>query len=123
MVEQSVGLKDLKFEIDPGVSEREMQPVMDAHGRIAGFLTWDKAHPMLQAMQRLMPFIAGIAIVLVGFAGFSLWQLAPRAARTGGERGAGARAPPTRTSSPACPITPRRSNCSTSRWPSAPATT
>ena len=38
-----------------------------------------------------------------------------RAARTGGERGAGARAPPMKTSSPACPTTPRRSNCSTSR--------
>jgi diguanylate cyclase (GGDEF)-like protein len=75
MVEQSVGLKGLKFEIDPGPSEREMQPVMDAQGRIAGFLTWEKAHPMLQAMQRLMPSIGGIAIVLVGFAGFSLRQL------------------------------------------------
>ena len=75
MVEQSVGLEGLKFEIDPGASEREMQPVMDAQGRIAGFLTWEKAHPMLRAMQRLMPFIAAIAIVLVGFAGISLAQL------------------------------------------------
>jgi diguanylate cyclase (GGDEF)-like protein len=75
MVEQSVGLKDLKFETDPGASEREMQPVMDAQGRIAGFLTWEKAYPMMQAMQQLMPFIGGIAIVLVGFAGFSLHQL------------------------------------------------
>jgi diguanylate cyclase (GGDEF)-like protein len=76
MLEQSVGLKDLKFEIDPGVSERELQPVMDAQGRIAGFLTWEKAHPMLQAMERLMPLIVAIAVVLVGFAGFSLRQLA-----------------------------------------------
>ena len=75
MVEQSVGLKGLKFEVNPGVSEREMQPVMDAQGRIAGFLTWEKAHPMVQAMERLMPFIAGVAFVLVGFAGFSLAQL------------------------------------------------
>ena len=76
MLEQSVGLKDLKFEIDPGASERELQPVMDAQGRIAGFLTWEKARPMLQAMQRLMPLIVAIAVVLVGFAGFSLRQLA-----------------------------------------------
>ncbi len=75
MVEQSVGVNGLKFENDPPPSEREMQPVIDAQGRIAGFLTWDKAHPMLLAMQRLMPFIAAIAVVLVGFAGFSLWQL------------------------------------------------
>jgi diguanylate cyclase (GGDEF)-like protein len=76
MIEQSVGLTGLKFEIDPGLNERELQPVMDAQGRIAGFLTWQKAHPMLRAMQRLMPFIAAIAIVLVGFAGISLAQLA-----------------------------------------------
>ena len=76
MLEQSVGLKGLKFEIDPGASERELQPVMDGQGRIAGFLTWEKAHPMLQAMERLMPLIVAIAVVLVGFAGFSLRQLA-----------------------------------------------
>jgi diguanylate cyclase (GGDEF)-like protein len=76
MVEQSVGLEGLKFEIDPGLNERELQPVMDAQGRIAGFLTWQKAHPMLRTMQRLMPFIAAIAIMLVGFAGISLAQLA-----------------------------------------------
>ena len=75
VVEQSAGLKDLKFETDPAASEREMQPVMDAQGRIAGFLTWDKVHPMMLAMQRLLPLIVGIPLVLVGFAGFSLWQL------------------------------------------------
>ena len=80
MVEQSTGLNGLKFETEPTPSEREMQPVMDAHGRIAGFFTWDKAHPMTLAMNRLMPVIVGIAVVLVGFAGFSLSQLSARGA-------------------------------------------
>ncbi|HEY5379109.1 MAG TPA: bifunctional diguanylate cyclase/phosphodiesterase [Pseudolabrys sp.] len=75
MVEQSAGLKNLKFEIDPPPSEREMQPAMDEQGRIAGFFTWDKTHPMMQTMQQLMPYLAGIAVVLVGFARISLWQL------------------------------------------------
>jgi diguanylate cyclase (GGDEF)-like protein len=75
MVEQSVGLKDLKFETEPDLSEREMQPVIDANGRIAGFFTWEKSYPMAVAMNRLMPLAVGIAVVLVGFAGFSLWQL------------------------------------------------
>ncbi|MGH6726667.1 MAG: putative bifunctional diguanylate cyclase/phosphodiesterase [Pseudolabrys sp.] len=74
-VERSVGLKDLKFEGDPAASGREMQPVMDAQGRIAGFLTWQKVHPTTQAMQALLPLFAGFALVLVFFAGFSLWQL------------------------------------------------
>ncbi|MBI3702356.1 MAG: hypothetical protein HY244_00545, partial [Rhizobiales bacterium] len=75
MVEQSAGLKDLKFETEPTLGEREMQPVMDAHGRIAGFFTWQKTSPMVGVVGRLMPLIVGIAAVLVSFAGFSLWQL------------------------------------------------
>jgi diguanylate cyclase (GGDEF)-like protein len=75
MVEQSAGLKGLKFETEPVLDEREMQPVIDAHGRIAGFFTWEKSHPMTLAMNWLMPLIGGFVIALVGFAGFSLWQL------------------------------------------------
>jgi diguanylate cyclase (GGDEF)-like protein len=75
MVEQASGLKGLKFEFDPEAGAREMQPVMDPKGRIAGFFTWDKAYPMARAMNRLMPLIVGVAFVLVAFAGFSLWQL------------------------------------------------
>jgi diguanylate cyclase (GGDEF)-like protein len=75
MVEQSAGLSDLKFETEPTLSAREMQPVIDANGRIAGFFTWEKAYPMSQTMNRMIPFIAGIPALLVGFAGFSLLQL------------------------------------------------
>jgi diguanylate cyclase (GGDEF)-like protein len=75
IAEQSAGLKDLKFETDPAAGDREVQPVMDAQGRIAGFLTWTKTHPMMDAMEGLMPYVATIAIVLVGFAGISLTQL------------------------------------------------
>jgi len=75
IVAQSAGLKALKFETEPSAADREMQPVMDTQGRIAGFFTWERGHPMTEAMSRLMPLVAGIAIVLVGFAGFSLWQL------------------------------------------------
>jgi diguanylate cyclase (GGDEF)-like protein len=75
MVEQSARLQDLKFEIEPDPGHREMQPVLDGGGRIAGFFTWEKTRPMQTAMDRLMPFVGGAAISLVGFAGFSLWQL------------------------------------------------
>jgi len=77
IAEQSAGLKGLKFEVnpDPGAGDREMQPVMDAQGRIAGFLTWDKAHPMMDATRQLMPFVAAVAVVLVAFAAISLTQL------------------------------------------------
>jgi diguanylate cyclase (GGDEF)-like protein len=75
IAERSAGLKGLKFETDPVPGDREMQAVMDAQGRIAGFLTWDKTRPMMDAMQQLMPFVAAIAVVLVAFAAISLIQL------------------------------------------------
>jgi diguanylate cyclase (GGDEF)-like protein len=75
MVEQSTGLQHLKFEAEPEPNNREMQPVLDGQGRIAGFFTWEKTHPATGTMDRLMPLIAGIDILLIGFAGFSLWHL------------------------------------------------
>ncbi len=75
MVEQSTRLKALRFETDPAPGEREIQPVLDGQGRIAGFFTWERTAPMTGMMGRLIPLIAGIAVALVGFAVFSLHQL------------------------------------------------
>jgi len=75
MVEQTAGLKNLKFEANPVESDREMQPVLDVNGRIAGFFTWERTNPMVMAVGRMMPLIVGVAIFLMVFAGFSLWQL------------------------------------------------
>jgi diguanylate cyclase (GGDEF)-like protein len=69
------GVKNLKFERDPDAGDREVRPVVDADGRIAGFFTWDKSHPMVRVMGRLASFFAVVAVVLFGFAGLSLWQL------------------------------------------------
>lgn len=75
VAEQSAGVKSLKFEADPRPSDREMLAVMDSQGRIAGFLTWEKTHPMTDAMRQLMPLIVTIAILLLVFAAISLIQL------------------------------------------------
>jgi diguanylate cyclase (GGDEF)-like protein len=74
-VEGIAGVKNLKFKSAPDNSDQEAQPVMSADGRIIGFFTWDKAHPTLQAMKRLMPVAAAFSIVLIGFAILSLWQV------------------------------------------------
>ena len=75
MIEQSVGLKNLKFEADPVAGMREMQPVIDAQGRIVGFFTFELEHPMTQAMERLLPLLAGVVACLVAFASVSLSHL------------------------------------------------
>ena len=75
MIEQSAGLKGLKFETDPVSGVREMQPVINAQGRIIGFFTFDVEQPMTQTMGRLMPLLAGMIVCLVVFAGVSLLQL------------------------------------------------
>jgi diguanylate cyclase (GGDEF)-like protein len=75
LAEQISGVKNLKFERDPGAGDREVRPVVDADGRIAGFFTWDKSRLMVRVMGRLASFFAVVAVVLFGFAGLSLWQL------------------------------------------------
>ncbi len=75
MVEQSTSLKDLKFESEPSGDGREMQPVLDGQGRIAGFLTWQPDFPMTATVSRLLPVLAFGAFGLVVFAGYSLVQL------------------------------------------------
>ncbi|HEY6023636.1 MAG TPA: GGDEF domain-containing phosphodiesterase [Pseudolabrys sp.] len=75
IAEQIAGVKNLKFENGPVTIGREMQPVMNANGRIAGFLTWNEVAPAAQIMNRLTPFVAAVAVVLVGLAGLLLWQL------------------------------------------------
>ncbi|MFA6265833.1 MAG: GGDEF domain-containing phosphodiesterase [Pseudolabrys sp.] len=75
MVEQSARLKGLKFDTAPDDDGREMQPVVDADGRIAGFFTWEKTAPTAEAVNAMMPFIIALAVALVAFAGFSIWQL------------------------------------------------
>ncbi|HMA56960.1 MAG TPA: hypothetical protein VKP52_09615, partial [Pseudolabrys sp.] len=95
--------------------DRELQPVMDSAGRIAGFFTWDRSRPMAQVVGWFASFFAAIAVVLFGIAALSLWQL-KRSRR-------GKRKPPVRpmrTSLQGCLTTPRHWNYWTSLLPSAP---
>jgi diguanylate cyclase (GGDEF)-like protein len=75
MIAHSTGLQSLKFETDPVPGQREMQPVLDGNGRIAGFFTWDRSYPTTRAFRRAMPLLLAIVFTLVGFAVFSLLQL------------------------------------------------
>jgi len=69
-IEQTARIDGLTFETEPSSSGREMQPVLDAAGRIVGFFAWPRANPMATAVLGLMPSIAGCVAVLLALAGF-----------------------------------------------------
>lgn len=69
------GVKNLKFDVASAVIDREIQPAIDAGGRIVGFLSWDKPRPMAQMIGRLASVFAAVAAILFGFAALSIWQL------------------------------------------------
>jgi hypothetical protein len=97
VAEHVARVKNLKFERDPDLGDRELRPVIDAAGRIGGFFTWDRTNRMMRVMGRLASFFAVIAVVLFGFAALSLWQL-KRARRELTEREVQAARLPTKTS-------------------------
>ena len=71
MIERGVGIKDARFEVEP-LSGREAQPVVNAQGRILGFVTWLPDRPMTHVMDRIAPWLMGVAFGFVALAGFSL---------------------------------------------------
>ena len=75
VLERASGLKDLKFEIEPVGSAREVQSMLDAKGRIVGWFSWQPERPATAMMNRLLPFVASIGVGLIGFATLAMWQL------------------------------------------------
>ena len=74
VLERASGLRELRFEADP-VDGREVQPMLDAKGRIVGWFNWEPERPATATMNRLLPFAGAIVLGLVGFAALAMWQL------------------------------------------------
>jgi diguanylate cyclase (GGDEF)-like protein len=74
-MERTAGLKDLRFEPEPVAGDREIQSVLDRHGRIMGWFSWEADRSMSNALRQLQPLLALIGVCLVGFAGIALWQV------------------------------------------------
>jgi diguanylate cyclase (GGDEF)-like protein len=75
VLERASGLKELRFETEPASVEREMQPMLDGKGRIAGWFSWEPERPATAMMKRLLPLAGAIALGLVGFSALAIWQL------------------------------------------------
>jgi diguanylate cyclase (GGDEF)-like protein len=73
MIEQSAGLKDLRFDAEPSAGGA-IQPVVNGEGRIVGFLNWTPATPMADLVERFAPAMAGSAFALVVLSGIGFWQ-------------------------------------------------
>jgi diguanylate cyclase (GGDEF)-like protein len=74
-MERTAGLKDLRFESEPVEGPREIQSVLDRHGRIIGWFSWEADRSMSNALSQLQPLLALTGVFLVGFAGIALWQV------------------------------------------------
>jgi diguanylate cyclase (GGDEF)-like protein len=78
-LERTAGLKDLRFESEPETDQaaggRELQSVLDRHGRIVGWFSWRPDRSTSSALGRLQPLLALTGVLLVGFAGIALWQV------------------------------------------------
>ncbi|MEA2978392.1 MAG: hypothetical protein QOF09_215 [Alphaproteobacteria bacterium] len=74
-MERTAGLKDLRFESEPVAGDREIQSVLDRHGRIIGWFSWEPDRSMSNALSQLQPLLALTGAFLVGFAGIALWQV------------------------------------------------
>ena len=59
----------------PVEDNREVQSVLDAHGRILGWFSWEPQNAMSAALGELQPLAILTAILLVSFAGLALWQV------------------------------------------------
>lgn len=75
VLENSSGITGLKFQTEPSGTDDEQQPVLDAQGRIAGFLTWRNAQPMTDMVTKTIPAAAAVAVALLFFGAWTLRRL------------------------------------------------
>jgi diguanylate cyclase (GGDEF)-like protein len=75
MLETMSGVSDLAFEGKPPQADREVRALLDAKGRIVGWLSWKREHPMMDAVTRLTPLLTTVAACLICFAGLAIRQI------------------------------------------------
>jgi diguanylate cyclase (GGDEF)-like protein len=74
-MERTAGLKDLRFESEPALGDREVQSVLDGHGRIIGWFSWEPDRSMSNALGQLRPLLVLTGVFLIGFSCIALWQV------------------------------------------------
>ena len=93
LIEQSAGLKDLRFDVGPAnEAGREMQSLHDARGRIIGWFSWIADNALAHAIDRLWGLLAVVGAVF-GVVSFLAAWVSQRLPRSRDRRAATARKP------------------------------
>lgn len=73
--EKTSGVADSHLDLDATMSGRDFASLLDAQGRIVGWLSWKTQSPTMDSLARIAPLVGIFAIGLVGFAGYSVWHV------------------------------------------------
>ena len=73
--EKMSGVSALAFDAEAPHGDRDVQSLIDPQGRIVGWLTWQREHPTMDAVVRLLPLLGAVAAMLVLFAASAISQI------------------------------------------------
>jgi len=73
--ERMSGVSGLAFEADAPRTDRDVAALLDAQGRMVGWLSWTRETPTMDAVLRLAPLIGAVALCLIGFAAVAIRQI------------------------------------------------
>jgi diguanylate cyclase (GGDEF)-like protein len=73
--EKMSGVAALAFDAEAPHGGRDVHSLIDAQGRIVGWLSWQREHPTMDAVVRLMPLLGAVAAMLVLFAASAIRQI------------------------------------------------
>ncbi len=73
--EKMSGVTALAFDAEAPHGDRDVHSLIDAQGRIVGWLSWQREHPTMDAVVRLLPLLGAVAAMLVLFAASAIRQI------------------------------------------------
>jgi diguanylate cyclase (GGDEF)-like protein len=74
VLEKTSGVEALRFDTEPAHTNRDVMSLMDAQGRIVGWMAWTAQSPTLAAITRMMPLLVLVAACFIGFVGLAIRQ-------------------------------------------------
>src|SRR5262249_2773308 len=73
--EKMSGVATLAFDAEAPQGDRDVHSLIDAQGRIVGWLSWQREHPTMDAVVRLLPLLGAAAAMLVLFPASAISQI------------------------------------------------